>query len=341
MPSSSPLFTFLLFSLLALANTAHSIDPRLENIQDYTYLLQVDDTPMETIAATDFDLVVMDYSRDGTADTELTTSDIATLKNSGKVVLGYLSIGQAEDYRYYWQPSWKQTPPVWLGRDDPNWRGNYFVHYWDDHWKSILYGTISGPDKSYLDRIIDQGFDGIYLDIVDAYYYWSTIKGPDKISRTEARQRMVDLVKELRHYARVIRGKSDFLIFPQNAQEIIYDDEGNLDALGQEYLDAIDGLGNEDVWYNGAKKQSKKNRQYVLDLLQIYRVNGFGRLVLDVDYILKSTSGKPKKADIKRYNDFKRLAIEAGIISYASNKNRELNELVIIHADDKYQYDQP
>lgn len=31
---------------------------------------------------------------------------------------------------------------------------------------------IFGSEDSYLDKIIDQGFDGVYLDIIDAYEYY-------------------------------------------------------------------------------------------------------------------------------------------------------------------------
>jgi cysteinyl-tRNA synthetase, unknown class len=332
----------LLFLLsFVCINPSHAIDPRLADVNDYTYLLQVGDTTMESIAATNFDLIVMDYSREGGGDTELTTSNIATIKDSGKVALAYLSIGEAEDYRYYWKQEWKQSPPSWLGKVDPNWPGNFYVRYWEPGWQSILFGTTSGINKAYLDRIIDQGFDGIYLDIIDAYYYWSTSRGKNERTRLQARTDMINLVIALRNYARVTRGKTDFLVFPQNAQEIIYDENENIDAIGQQYLDAIDGIGNEDVWYNGTKKQSNKNRAYVLTLLDIYKTNGAGRLILDVEYLLTSSTPPANKANVKRYNDFKQRALDAGIVSYASDKSRDLDSIITINAGTKFQHNQP
>jgi cysteinyl-tRNA synthetase len=40
-----------------------------------------------------------------------------------------------------------------------------FVRYWEDAWQQIIFGT----DSSYLDVIISQGFDGVYLDKIDSY----------------------------------------------------------------------------------------------------------------------------------------------------------------------------
>ena len=79
-----------------------------------------------------------------------------------------MSIGQAEDYRYYWQTDWLGGDPTWLGIEDDNWQGNYYVKYWDGDWKNIIFGN----DDAYLDKIIDAGFDGVYLDLVDAFEYF-------------------------------------------------------------------------------------------------------------------------------------------------------------------------
>jgi cysteinyl-tRNA synthetase len=89
----------------------------------------------------------------------------------GKVV-AYLSIGEAERYRYYWQRAWDANrdgrpdaaAPSWLGHENPDWPGNYKVKYWDPAWQKIVF--------EYVDKIAAQGFDGVYLDIIDAYEYY-------------------------------------------------------------------------------------------------------------------------------------------------------------------------
>ena len=67
---------------------------------DFVYQLQRID--LEAIGETKFDLVIMDYSRDGSDERKFTAPQIRTLKSSPggpKTVLSYMSIGEAEDYR--------------------------------------------------------------------------------------------------------------------------------------------------------------------------------------------------------------------------------------------------
>jgi cysteinyl-tRNA synthetase len=122
---------------------------------------------LNAVRDTDYDIVLIDlFDDDGEP---LSRGDIGSLKvkrNGGKrLVIAYLSIGEAEDYRYYWDPLWSEDPPAWLGAENENWAGNYSVHYWEPEWQRIIYG---GGD-SYLKMIIDAGFDGAYLDIIDAF----------------------------------------------------------------------------------------------------------------------------------------------------------------------------
>jgi len=46
------------------------------------------------------------------------------------------------------------------------------VQYWDTEWQEIIYGN----SESYLKKIIDAGFDGVYLDIIDAFEYFEDMK---------------------------------------------------------------------------------------------------------------------------------------------------------------------
>jgi cysteinyl-tRNA synthetase len=105
-------------------------------------------------------------------DQSLTEADVFALatKPSGarRLVICYMSIGEAENYRYYWQPAWETTPPAWLDAENPDWEGNFKVRYWEPAWQAIL----TGDGDSYLGRILAAGFDGVYLDIIDAFEYY-------------------------------------------------------------------------------------------------------------------------------------------------------------------------
>lgn len=124
---------------------------------------------ISTVSAANYDLLIMDMYHWGEA---YTPDEVALLKkkqNGGdRIVLCYMSIGEAEEYRNYWREEWRVGNPSWLEREDPNWEGNYYVQYWDRGWKSIIYGS----ESSYLDRIIAAGFDGVYLDLIDAFEYF-------------------------------------------------------------------------------------------------------------------------------------------------------------------------
>lgn len=125
---------------------------------------------INTISATDYDMVVIDlFFNDGSI---FQLDQIAQLKvkpNGGKrKVICYMSIGEAEDYRYYWQGQWQSNPPSWLDNENKNWPGNYKVQYWDSDWQALIYGS----ETAYLDRVLAAGFDGVYLDIIDAFEYF-------------------------------------------------------------------------------------------------------------------------------------------------------------------------
>ena len=160
------LFKVAIICLLYLPIAKNASAQTLQDVHSWLYQLQR--MNIDSIAASSYDLVVMDYSSDGSADGEFTSSQIQQLKDTGKIVLSYMSIGEAEDYRYYCQSDWTEGNPLWLGPTNQAWVGNYKVRYWMDGWKSIIMGS---PD-AYLDKIIAAGFDGIYLDIIDAYYFF-------------------------------------------------------------------------------------------------------------------------------------------------------------------------
>jgi cysteinyl-tRNA synthetase len=122
------------------------------------------------IQDTDYDVVIIDLFDNDSA--ELTAADVTSLKmkkdGGSRIVIAYMSIGEAEDYRYYWKKSWETSPPSWLAGENPDWPGNYKVRYWDSNWQSIIYGN----EESYLAKILNAGFDGVYLDLIDAYEYF-------------------------------------------------------------------------------------------------------------------------------------------------------------------------
>jgi cysteinyl-tRNA synthetase len=318
-------------------------DSRLDGVRDFFYVLQMDKVSISALANNRFDLLVMDYSRYGDAESEFKAAQIAEIKKGGswgcpKIVLVYMSIGEAEDYRFYWNRSWTKSPPAWLGPENQDWEGNYKVRYWMTGWQDIILGRRTGPGKSYLDRIIDQGFDGVYLDIIDAYEYWSGKEGGEERTRVQARQDMADFLKRIRAYARDRRGMSEFLVVPQNAADIIWNDTGALDAVGLDYLACCDAIGQEDLWYDEIWPQPVGSIQRTLKALNAYKENG--KKVLSIDYVWDAAH-KSSPANVSRFNNYYSKATDKGFIPYAGNRNRALRDIIIVRKDSGFNYSQP
>ena len=129
---------------------------------------------LNALKATNYDVLLIDLFFDDAnlGPVAFTPADLASLKTKPgggtRLVVAYMSIGEAENYRLYWQTAWANTPPSWLERENPDWPGNYKVKYWDPAWQAIIYGN----NSSYLRKILDAGFDGVYLDIIDAFEYF-------------------------------------------------------------------------------------------------------------------------------------------------------------------------
>ena len=55
-----------------------------------------------------------------------------------------------------------------MAAENPDWPGNYKVKYWNEEWQGLIYKN----QDSYLNKIMAAGFDGVYLDIIDAFEYF-------------------------------------------------------------------------------------------------------------------------------------------------------------------------
>lgn len=124
---------------------------------------------INAVLQTNYDLLIIDLFHNEESFTSDEIEQLKTKQNGGKrLVICYMSIGEAEDYRFYWQSDWHKKKPDWLEHENPNWAGNYKVRYWEQDWKNIIYGN----ENSYLKKIVNAKFDGVYLDIIDAFDYF-------------------------------------------------------------------------------------------------------------------------------------------------------------------------
>lgn len=244
---------------------------RIREVRSWTYQLQKVD--MNALAGANVDLVVIDAMDDDLRPWSIETIKALRKGPNGKprIVLAYLSVGEAESYRPYWQKEWNRRRPDWIGRMNPYWRDNYPVKYWAAEWNTILLSQ-----DGVIDKILAQGFDGIYLDRLDVYTRW----GPHgKGSRNEVRNAsaMVDLVDRIANHIRTQRKRNDFLIVAQNAPAL---------AQHPAYLQDVDAIALEDLLYYRNKRRAKRYTREILDLLKPARRAGLP--LLAVDYLTRS-----------------------------------------------------
>jgi cysteinyl-tRNA synthetase, unknown class len=226
-------------------------------------LTDYQDNKLDQIAASKFDLAVIDLARDG-HDDYFTAEEIAQVRQSGKFVLAYFEIGAIEDYR----PEWKLIPDDLKVGSVSGWPKEQYVRFWDERWWPVV--------QSRVDQALAAGFDGAYLDLVTAY---EEIKIPG-MQQEELASRMVALIARLSRYA---KGKqAGFKVVPQNCPELYtWTPWGS--KPNETYLQAIDGIGLEDVFYLPHDKPAnaewcKRNRANAVAIKKA------GKLVLGVDY---------------------------------------------------------
>lgn len=222
------------------------------------------------IAASPYDLVVIDYAQSAKGDlveVPLTRDEVARMKvkpDGGKrIIIAYLSIGESEDNRYYWKAEWSRKRPAWMGAESKEWKGNYLVKYWEPVWQNYIYGS----PLSYVDRILEAGFDGFYVDRADAYYRFGDTK--------DARDKMAAFLVKLSAYIR--SKKPDAGIMMQNAEELL--DRPAVVA-------AIDAIAKEDLVYGITHREEINKRDdidYSTKLLK--DAQSSGKAIFVVEYL--------------------------------------------------------
>ena len=239
------------------ANVVASAERRsmLSAARSWGYQLRIRD--LAPIAASNADVLVIDHGyaarRNGKIMFE--PSDVAPLKlkpdGKRRTVLAYLSIGEAEQYRFYWQGEWCQraTAPLWVGAVNPNWPGNYPVRFWDPGWQQLILDPVNG----YLAKIQAQGFDGIYLDRTDVYSEW--------LKERPAAER--DMIAFLTRIADAARARDPrFLVVMQNAEELL---------VHSSVRRLIDGVAKEDLLHGVSFTEAPNDAETVSSALGYLR----------------------------------------------------------------------
>jgi cysteinyl-tRNA synthetase len=249
---------------------------RLAGVERWGY--QLERPSIDGLAGSPHDLLVVDYSRDGTGGESFTRADVERIRRrpdgSARIVLAYMSIGEAEAYRDYWRWYWGghwysrlfgwMLAPKWVGDENREWRRNLAVRYWEPAWQEVILG-----EGGYLDRILDAGFDGVYLDKVDS--------SVEKVARgrPSAQDDMRTFVRRIAEKGRAVR--PGFLVVPQNGEELLTDPA---------YVALIDGIAKEDLLY-GEFAEGKPNPEPVVARRSalLARAVEAGKTVLAMEYL--------------------------------------------------------
>jgi uncharacterized protein (TIGR01370 family) len=101
------------------------------------------------------------------------------------VRLGYLSVGEADPRRPYWN---EVRGAPYLIEPDPYWPENTRVDLRDPRWQKILV-------TREIPRLLDQGFDGLMLDTIDTAPY---LEAKDAVRFAGSRQALRDLLRAIR-----------------------------------------------------------------------------------------------------------------------------------------------
>jgi cysteinyl-tRNA synthetase len=287
---------------------------------------------VEKLAATHYDMLILEPTCTDVENADFDTSAmVETMKNSSasdgvhrKLVIAYIDIGEAEDWRWYWTwsrdwPAGDPRPSDWpdyiLIHDPDGWEGNYPVAYWDERWKDIvIYGknTPAAAGRNYtsiIDEVIHDGFDGIYLDWVEAFENDVIRAEAERLDKDPA-QEMIFFMEEMRDYAQ--QRRPDFIIIQQNAASLI---DGRADDL----LSVIDAVSQEAIWFDGEATDNwydpyghdNENDQDLKDYY-VYYLDQYAERevpVFDVEYALHNADAA--------YT----AAIEKGYIPYCTRRS--------------------
>jgi len=240
---------------------------RLSQVNFWAYQIQGINEPgvEDALATSTYDMLVLEPTRTdwSSSDREFDTKGLVdrlkgTTGSDGvtpKIVLAYIDIGEAEDWRWFWTWStgWDCTGPKpvdWpdyiITCDPDGWDGNYPVAYWDSEWKDvIIYGENQdsspwGDYNSAIDEAIKDGFDGIYLDWVEAYED-PDVEATAIAAGLDPAVEMINFIAEMRTYAKA--RNPDFLIIQQNAAQ--------LGADHPKLFNYVDAIAQEAIWYDG------------------------------------------------------------------------------------------
>lgn len=219
-----------------------------------------------------------------------TPGQVAQMKSGGGAVLGYFSIGEAENYRSYWS----SLPSSVLGPQDPSWPGDYQVAYWSPQWLTA--------SKNYIQTMINQGYSGAYFDVVDeAFTSWAKQHAPSG----DPKGAMVTLIQELASYARARDPNFQIWLNSSGAEPML---------TNAALIKTINGVYEEQLFYQ-TPTQATGSADLNYNVALLDNVTKAGKPVVAIEYI----SGASQVANVEAKSK------ADGFGYYIANPNLGLN----------------
>ncbi|MDD4734741.1 MAG: endo alpha-1,4 polygalactosaminidase [Kiritimatiellae bacterium] len=103
-----------------------------------------------------------------------------------RLCLAYLSVGEAEDFRMYWQGIRNKS---WVLGSNPDWAGDHLVDVRSKEWRRLVTDEVAP-------RLMAAGYDGFMLDTLDTA---ETLLQSDPVSFAGVKEAMAELVLTLRN----------------------------------------------------------------------------------------------------------------------------------------------
>lgn len=138
--------------------------------------------------------------------------DLPPILQEGKVVLGYIDLAEAEEWRSHFEKVKK-----WgiLIRENPDWPGSWIVDIRDRRWKRLVLNTI-------IPNILKKGFNGLFYDQLDVAI---ALEQEDPDTYSGMINAAVDLVKAIHREFPKVRKMMNraYEIIPQVGDSIDYE----------------------------------------------------------------------------------------------------------------------
>lgn len=148
---------------------------------------------------------------------------------SEKLVVGYIDTGE---YTGSFPKSLLGTiPPGFFGEAVPGYHNLYSVQFWQPQWRAVIYAQI--------DDLIAGGYDGVFLDVLDAFTTWLPGNSRGNVPYANVAQEQANLLADIRRYVDGKHLAKPFYLIGNNPNQIeqaVPGALGNLDVIFNESL---------------------------------------------------------------------------------------------------------